>query len=185
MARGPLNKYEHPELPNALSWLRNRLKMTQREVAEAAGISQVYYSQIERGALSAEGLTKFPSVPTLDLVLGAVNSDFDELEGLLVHKPWTETPQTQARSNRASSGTPRPDGYSEVKAHLTAASISPQSPITRIPPPANLSHSAGDRIRGKASELNEIFLNGFSGLEQDNLLVVARKWDRRRRDSDQ
>ncbi|MGH2885830.1 MAG: helix-turn-helix domain-containing protein [Solirubrobacteraceae bacterium] len=174
MARGPLTKYEHPELPNALGWLRGRVRMTQSEVAQAAGITSVYYSQLERGAVNSEGSAKYPSVSALQSVLQALSSDMDELDGLLAHKPWVDTPETLRRASRMNRASPRPALYGEVKLASAPAAT------TRTPPSPDDTQSATTAIRGVIAEASDI-LSQVSEQERITALAYLRSLDPRRR----
>jgi transcriptional regulator with XRE-family HTH domain len=178
MARGPLNKYEHSELGPALEWLRRRVSLTQEEVAErtqsqGTSLSSVYYSQIERG--------KSPSVPMLEGILGAVGSDFDELEGLLAHKPWATSPQLErkVRMSRSAPKSPLYDLAAPVKAALATTSARPLA-TTRTPPPENDTPSISTLVKGEAAELADIYAQ-LPRQDQLNLMQMAKSRDPRRR----
>jgi transcriptional regulator with XRE-family HTH domain len=84
--------YQHPELGNALRYLRARRGLSQAGVAaEVSGrggrLTSVWLSRIESGADRAGG--PYPSMPLLGRILATLGSDQAELESLLRERPWT------------------------------------------------------------------------------------------------
>ena len=150
----PREAYRRPELGQALAWLRDRARLTQRAAAESAGVSRIYLQKLEGGERS-------PSLATLEAVLTALGSDRDELEGLLVSRPWASAPPRPVVRSRARA---RPEEY--VRA-ADAALAPPQwsSPIAVAPSPG---------IAGELAELRDHFLNLPPG-ERQALLEEARR----------
>ena len=77
---------KHPELHNALRFLREQARLGQAEVAErvrerGTSLSAVYYSQCERGL-------RYPSPPLLDTILDVLGSDQAQLAVMLIAPPW-------------------------------------------------------------------------------------------------
>jgi transcriptional regulator with XRE-family HTH domain len=108
------DSFSHPELGLALAWLRGRARLTQAEVVERVfdqqrgrprpereTLSTVYYQLLETGK-------RTPRTPKLAVLLAALGSDQDELEGLLVAQPWRYMPASRARISKH---TPRPAAY--------------------------------------------------------------------------
>jgi len=150
----PREAYRRPELGQALAWLRDRARLTQRAAAESAGVSRIYLQKLEGGERS-------PSLAALEAVLTALGSDRDELEGLLVSRPWASAPPRPVVRSRARA---RPEEY--VRA-AEAALAPPQwsSPIAVAPSPG---------IAGELAELRDHFLNLPPG-ERQALLEEARR----------
>jgi len=181
MGRGPLPKYEHPELPVALDWLRHRANLTQGQVAkrvQEAGhsLSEVYYRQCESGL-------KTPSNPTLASILAAVGSDFDELDGLLTHAPWdaiSEPQQGRSEGYRLRQSTPKPALYSPpVTAVMKSLASTPNALGDRMPPRPDTPLVA-NLISGEIAELADIYFHLSRG-DQINTMALARSRDKRRR----
>lgn len=180
MPRGPAPKYEHPELPAALHWLRRRASLTQGEVAERAeqsghSLSEVYYRQCESGR-------KTPSNPTLASILVALGSDFDELDGLLTHAPWNATTQpSRSEGPRMRRSSPKPALYSPPVTPLAKnlALGAPASYESRTPPPPGAPRQL-NLISGEIAELSDIYLNASRG-NQLSLMALARSLDKRQR----
>jgi transcriptional regulator with XRE-family HTH domain len=98
------------EVGKALRFLRKRRAMTQRAVAEKAGISKNLLSNWETG-------TTAPSLSSLEKVMGVLRVDLLELYNamnLMAGKPFRE---------------PRLRSFSEVGAYLSA-----EPPYTRVRP---------------------------------------------------
>lgn len=91
MARYPIDRYEHPELPSALRYLRTRASLSRAEVVKRADgqLSAVYLAQCESG-------TRTPSKAKLDVMLAALGSNRAEFEALLgpveEGTEWDSTP---------------------------------------------------------------------------------------------
>lgn len=176
MPRGPAPKYDHPELPAALHWLRRRASLTQGEVAERAqqsgqSLSEVYYRQCESGR-------KTPSNPTLAAILVALGSDFDELDGLLTYAPWESANRNEGPRLRRS--TPKPALYSTpvTPAAKNLALGAPSTYESRTPPTPG-SPSQSNLVSGEISELSDIYLNMSRG-DQINTMAFVRSRDKRR-----
>lgn len=88
MARYPIDRYEHPELPAALRWLRTRSGLSRAQVAARAQgqLSAVYLAQCEADPSTASART--PSKAKLDVMLAALGSNRAEFEALLAERPW-------------------------------------------------------------------------------------------------
>jgi transcriptional regulator with XRE-family HTH domain len=135
--------YRRPELGQALAWLRDRARLTQRAAAEAAGLSRIYLQKLEAGE-------RAPSLDKLDALLVALGSDRDELEGLLAARPWTAIPRRPPVRSRAPA---RPEEY--VRAAEAALASGPWSnPIAvAAAPPESPS------VAGELAELRDHYLN--------------------------
>ena len=85
MARYPIDRYEHPELPAALRYLRTRAGLSRAQVVAGAGgqLSAVYLAQCE-----ADPPRRTPSKAKLDVMLAALGSNRAEFEALLAERPW-------------------------------------------------------------------------------------------------
>ena len=86
-----VDTYRHPELGQALRFLRARSGLSQARVAErvtARGgrVTAVWLSRIESAADRGGG--PYPSVVLLDRILAVLGSDRAELERLLGERPW-------------------------------------------------------------------------------------------------
>lgn len=178
MPRGPAPKYDHPELPAALHWLRRRASLTQGEVAERAqqsgqSLSEVYYRQCEGGR-------KTPSNPTLAAILVALGSDFDELDGLLSYAPWSDESSNRNDGPRLRRSTPKPALYSPPvsPAAKSQALGGPAAYESRTPPPPG-PPSQSNLVSGEISELSDIYLNMSRG-DQINTMAFVRSRDKRR-----
>jgi transcriptional regulator with XRE-family HTH domain len=150
----PREADRRPELGDALAWLRDRARLTQRAAAESAGVSRIYLQKLEGGERS-------PSPDTLDALLAALGSDRHELEGLLAARPWASAPRRPAVRSRARA---RPEEY--VRA-AEAALGAPQwsSPIAVAPTSV---------AAGELAELRDHFLN-LPRRDQEALLEEARR----------
>jgi transcriptional regulator with XRE-family HTH domain len=85
LARYPIDRYEHPELPAALRYLRTRAGLSRAQVATRAQgqLSAVYLAQ-------CESETRTPSKAKLDVMLEALGSNRAEFEALLAARPWAK-----------------------------------------------------------------------------------------------
>jgi len=146
--------YRRPELGQALAWLRDRARLTQRAAAESAGVSRIYLQKLEGGERS-------PSLATLEAVLTALGSDRDELEGLLASRPWASAPPRPVVRSRAQA---RPEEYVRA-AEAALAPAQWSSPIAVAPSPVTA---------GELAELRDHFLNLPPG-ERQALLEEARR----------
>jgi transcriptional regulator with XRE-family HTH domain len=111
--------FRHPELGQALAWLRRREDISQAELIkrlptvvqarrpaadmekvekEVPAVSFVYYKTIESGRNA-------PSVAKVEAILGALRSSLPELNGLLETRPWAYEPPRGRRQP------PRKDDY--------------------------------------------------------------------------
>jgi len=148
--------YRRPELGEALAWLRDRARLTQRRAAEAAGLSRIYLQKLEAGE-------RWPSLGRLDSLLAALGSDRGELEALLAARPWATAPPRQAVRSRVRA---RPEEY--LRAAETALAPAPwSSPVAveAIPAPFTV---------GELAELRDHFLN-LPRADQEALLDEARR----------
>lgn len=177
MARGPLDKFEHPDLPQALAWLRARQRLTQKDVASdvsdsGASLSVSYYAELERGRSA-------PSKKTLGAVLDALGSDEAELAGILETKPW-EQPSFGSPAYRVTRSTPR----------TMRGLASPGAAIfsTQVGGVAAQAHAAADladqampssRTHGEVAELSDIYQQLGPG-DRATVMGLARRLDRRR-----
>lgn len=148
--------YRRPELGEALAWLRDRARLTQRAAAEAAGLSRIYLQKLEAGERS-------PSLDSVDALLAAFGSDRNELEALLASRPWGAAPTRRVVRSRARA---RPEEY--IRAAETA--LAPEqwsSPVATVPasPPVTV---------GELAELRDHFLN-LPRTDQEALLAEARR----------
>lgn len=87
--------FKHRRLGEALLFFRNRVRMSQHEVAQAVTargmkLSPVWYSKLERGELQSkdhdprlDSSYKGPSVELLQEILNVLGTDFDELDAHL------------------------------------------------------------------------------------------------------
>lgn len=103
MPRSRERELSQPEIGLALSWLRARSYLTQKEVVAATAaagetISEVYYQMIETGK-------RKPSAPKLAAIVQALGSDRDELEGLVAARVWEGAPRGGYRFR------PQPEAY--------------------------------------------------------------------------
>jgi transcriptional regulator with XRE-family HTH domain len=133
--------YRRPELGDALAWLRDRARLTQRAASAAAGVSRIYLQKLEAGE-------RAPSLDKLDDLLGALGSDRDELEGLLAARPWTAAPRRPPVRSRAPA---RPEEY-VLAAEAALASGSWSSPVSVEVAP----HPS---VAGELAELRDHYLN--------------------------
>lgn len=83
MKRGRTRIDKIEDLPGALLWLRGETRLTQEKFAEAAGISKVYYGEVERG-------DKYPSDDVLSKILDALMIDLDRLKTVASTRPWDQ-----------------------------------------------------------------------------------------------
>jgi transcriptional regulator with XRE-family HTH domain len=150
----PREAFRRPELGQALAWLRDRARLTQRAAAEAAGVSRIYLQKLEAGERS-------PSLDTLEALLSALGSDRNELEALLASRPWASAPPRPAVRSRARA---RPEEYVRA-AEAALAPAQWSSPIAVAPSPVTA---------GELAELRDHFLNLPPG-ERQALLEEARR----------
>jgi transcriptional regulator with XRE-family HTH domain len=150
----PREAYRRPQLGDALAWLRDRARLTQRAAAEDAGVSRIYLQKLEGGE-------RAPSLETLDTILAALGSDRDELEGLLASRPWASAPRRPAVRSRVRA---RPEEYVRA-AEAALAPAQWSSPIAATPPPATA---------GELAELRDHYLN-LPRSDQEALLEDARR----------
>ena len=155
----PREAYRRPELGQALAWLRDRARLTQRAAAESAGVSRIYLQKLEGGERS-------PSLATLEAVLTALGSDRDEVEALLASRPWASAPPRPAVRSRARA---RPEEYARA-AEAALAPAQWSSPIAVAPPPTTA---------GELAELRDHFLNLPPGQRQALLEEARRRRYRR------
>jgi transcriptional regulator with XRE-family HTH domain len=148
--------YRSPELGEALAWLRDRARLTQRGAAEAAGVSRIYLQKLEGGERS-------PSLDRLDALLAALGSDREELEALLASRPWSKAPPRQAVRSRVRA---RPEEYVRAAEAALAAAVW-SSPIATELAPASVTV-------GELAELRDHFLN-LPRPDQEALLEEARR----------
>ena len=156
----PRETFRRPELGQALAWLRDRARLTQRAAAKSAGVSRIYLQKLEGGERS-------PSLDTLVAVLTALGSDRDELEALLASRPWASAPPRQAVRSRARA---RPEEYVRA-AEAALAPAQWSSPIEDASSPLTA---------GELAELRDHFLN-LPRRDQEALLDEARRRRYRRR----
>jgi transcriptional regulator with XRE-family HTH domain len=150
--------YRREGLGDALAWLRDRARLTQRAAAEAAGLSRIYLQKLEGGERS-------PSSATLEALLRALGSDRDELEGLLASRPWAAAPARPAVRSRAPA---RPEAF--VRAAEAALAAAPwSSPISVAPHPA-----PPPELAGELAELRDHYVN-LPRVQQRALLEDARR----------
>lgn len=150
----PREAYRRPGLGEAVAWLRDRARLTQRAAAEAAGLSRIYLQKIEAGE-------RFPSPGRLDALLGALGSNRDELEALLAARPWAAAPARRVVRSRARA---KPEEF--VRAGEAVLAGAPwSSPITVEAAPA---------VAGELAELRDHYLN-LPPAEQQALLEEARR----------
>jgi transcriptional regulator with XRE-family HTH domain len=152
--------YRREGLGDALAWLRDRARLTQRAAAQAAGLSRIYLQKLEGGERS-------PSSARLDALLAALGSNRDELEGLLAARPWAAAPTRAAVRSRAPA---RPQEY--VRAAEAALASAPWSSPVQLEP-------AAPAIAGELAELRDHYLN-LPRDEQQALLEEARRRRHRR-----
>ena len=154
----PREAYRRPGLGQALAWLRDRARLTQREAAAAAGLSRIYLQKLEAGE-------RAPSPARLDDLLGALGSDREELEGLLSARPWAAAPPPRSIRSRARA---RPEEY--VRAAEGALAGGPwSSPVAVAAAP-----SGEPLVAGELAELRDHYLN-LSPESRRELLEEARR----------
>lgn len=146
--------YRRPELGQALAWLRDRARLTQRAAAQRGQVSRIYLQKLEAGERS-------PSLEKLESLLVALGSDRDELEALLASRPWTSAPPRPAVRARVRA---RPGEYVRA-AEAALAPVMWSSPIAAEPVSATV---------GELAELRDHFLN-LSRPDQEALLDEARR----------
>jgi transcriptional regulator with XRE-family HTH domain len=86
-----VDTYQHPELGQALRFLRARRGLSQARVADQVSarggrLTAVWLSRIESAADRGGG--PYPSVALLERILTVLGSDRAELERLLRERPW-------------------------------------------------------------------------------------------------
>ena len=104
-----VDTYQHPELGQALRFLRARSGLSQARVAEAVTarggrMTAVWLSRIESAADRGGG--PYPSVVLLDRILAVLGSSRGELERLLGERPWARVGEG-AEWEEAAAGRPR------------------------------------------------------------------------------
>lgn len=184
MSRGPKTKFEDPSLGQALSWLRARTHLTQGQVCERAqmvgqSLSEVYYGLCERGQ-------RYPSEKSLLVILEALGSSREELEGLLNHKPWQITPKEEShyrslRSTPKAFVSPPQSAFAQtqegealggIKTNARSSlgvSFDARSGISQ-----NQTSGASPSVYGELAEISSLFIN-LPRSDQLNLLGYARK----------
>ena len=149
--------YRRPELGEALAWLRDRARLTQRAAAEAAGLSRIALQTSVGGA-------RPPPLDKLDALLVVLGSSREELEGLLAARPWAAAPPRRVVRSRAPA---RPEEF--VRAAEAALAAAPwSSPIATADAPAD----AG--LTGELAELRDHYVN-LPPSEREALLAEARR----------
>ena len=139
----PREAYRRPGLGQALAWLRDRGRLTQRAAAAEAGLSRIYLQKLEAGE-------RAPSPAKLDDLLSALGSNRDELEGLLIARPWAAAPPRRAVRSRAPA---RPEEY--ARAAESALTDGPwSSPVAVAAAPTD-----GLSVAGELAELRDHYLN--------------------------
>jgi len=158
--------YQHPELGDALRYLRARRDLSQARLAErvtASGrrVTSVWLSRIENPDPDAEKPGPYPSVLLLERILAVLGADLDELGRLLADRPWTRVDEGAewadagaAPAFAAASAGPRSAGRAAVMAEPAAV------------PPAG--------VAAEAAELGAIYA-GLSRRDQEALLADARR----------
>ena len=104
-----VDTYQHPELGQALRFLRARSGLSQARVADQVAarggrLTAVWLSRIESAADRGGG--PYPSVALLDRILTVLGSDRAELERLLRERPWGRVGEGASRA-----GAGLPDQY--------------------------------------------------------------------------
>jgi transcriptional regulator with XRE-family HTH domain len=139
----PREGYRRPGLGEALAWLRDRARLTQRAAAAEAGLSRIYLQKLEGGE-------RAPSPDKLDDLLRALGSNRAELEGLLEAQPWAAAPPRRAVRSRAPA---RPEAYVRA-AEAALAGGAWSNPVAvqpaTTPPPS---------LAGELAELRDHYLN--------------------------
>jgi transcriptional regulator with XRE-family HTH domain len=154
----PREAYRRPGLGEALAWLRDRARLTQRAAAAEAGLSRIYLQKLEGGE-------RAPSPEKLDDLLRALGSDRAELEGLLEAQPWAAAPPRRAVRSRAPA---RPEEY--VRAAEAALAGGTWSSRVAVEPAAIQPPS----VAGELAELRDHYLN-LSPESRRELLEEARR----------
>lgn len=177
--------YRRPELGEAVAWLRDRSRLTQRGLAEVVDarlrdrwrarssgerrpqdepqsfFSRIYLQKIEGGE-------RAPAMDKLHALLDVLGSNLEELEGLLAARPWAAAPPRQRVRSRARA---KPADY--IRAAEDALADGPwSSPIAAMQAPV-----AGDQYRAVAGELAELrdhYVN-LPRAQQEALLEEARR----------
>ena len=139
----PREAYRRPGLGQALAWLRDRARLTQRAAAAEAGLSRIYLQKLEAGE-------RAPSPARLDDLLGALGSNREELEGLLSARPWAAAPPRRAVRSRAPA---RPEEY--ARAAEGALADGPWSSAVALA----VAPSDGPSVAGELAELRDHYLN--------------------------
>jgi len=156
----PREAFRRPGLGQALAWLRDRARLTQRAAAAEAGLSRIYLQKLEAGE-------RAPSSAKLDDLLGALGSNRDELEGLLSARPWAAAPPRRAVRSRAPA---RPEEYARAAEAALAGGGTWSSPVA-VEPEA---HSDQAAVAGELAELRDHYLN-LSPEQRHELLEDARR----------
>ena len=140
-----VDTYQHPELGQALRFLRARSGLSQARVADQVSarggrLTAVWLSRIESAADRGGG--PYPSVALLDRILTVLGSDRAELERLLSERPW----------GRVGEGAEWEEGAARAAApQLHAAAASPPAPAASQPAPPHAADPPD--IAAEAAEL--------------------------------
>ena len=155
----PREADRRPGLGQALAWLCDRARLTQRAAAAEAGLSRIYLQKLEAGE-------RAPSPAKLDDVLLALGSNREELEGLLSARPWATAPPRRPIRSRAPA---RPEEYLRAaEASFAAGPWSSPVAVEREAPPE------GPSVAGELAELRDHYLN-LSPEQRRELLEEARR----------
>ncbi len=154
----PREAYRRPGLGQALAWLRDRARLTQRAAAAEAGLSRIYLQKLEAGE-------RAPSPAKLDDLLRALGSSREELEGLLSARPWAAAPPRRRVRSRAPA---RPEEY--LRAAEAALAAGPWSSPVAVDTEATDQAS----VAGELAELRDHYLN-LSPEQRHELLEEARR----------
>lgn len=177
--------YRHPELGEAVAWLRDRSRLTQRALAEAVDVSlrerwrarpsgerrppsepESFFSRIY--VQKIEGGERAPATDKLDALLEVLGSNREELEGLLAARPWATAPPRERMRSRARA---KPADF--IRAAEDALAAGPwSSPIMTMQAPAD--RDTYRAIAGELAELRDHYLN-LPREQQEALLEDARR----------
>jgi transcriptional regulator with XRE-family HTH domain len=83
MGRGRSSEEKIPGLGEALKWLREDQRATQQEIADASGLSKVYYGQIERGE-------RYPAPQPMEDLCRALGVDEQRVKIVAATRPWEQ-----------------------------------------------------------------------------------------------
>jgi transcriptional regulator with XRE-family HTH domain len=154
----PKEAYRRPELGEAVAWLRDRARLTQRAAAEAAGVSRIYLQKIEAGE-------RAPATDKLAALLDVLGSNQEELENLLASRPWAAAPPRQRVRARARA---KPADF--IRAAEAALAAGPWSSRVATAPDDDLSRT----VAGELAELRDHYVN-LPREQQEALLGEARR----------